>query len=90
MVKKSAHDCCEKGPGFNAPDCCPDAAARTAPWLVPAGAVGHDALVVRLVVAPVALPRPPAPSAAAFRTVARHCGLAPPGTLIAQHTSLLL
>lgn len=89
MVKKAAHDCCEKGPGFNAPDCCPDAAARTAPWLVPAAAVAHDALMARLVVAPVALPQPPAPSTA-FRTVARHCGLAPPRTLIAQHTSLLL
>ena len=90
MVQKAAHDCCDKGPGLAAPSCCPDAAGRSAPWLAPAGASELHGLVVRLVTAPIALPRPLAPSAAAFATVASSHGPAPPGTLTAQHTSLLL
>jgi len=90
MTQGAGRDCCSKGQGLKSPDCCPTSFQRGAPRLAATGGA-H-----RTVASPLALhlsaafvpPSPRLDEARRFAAIAP--GPAPPGSLLARHTSLLL
>lgn len=89
MQAAPAMDCCPTG-GLHEPSCCPPVDQLGQRSLQPAGSerpLQAVALAAGLPVPP-AIAAPPAAAAVAPRAVVGTA--APPGTLIAQHTSLLL
>jgi hypothetical protein len=91
MAQAKAMSCCEKAAGLNAPDCCPGGTQLSRQDAAPA-AVNPAAAVLAIAatVAPfgttvMTSPEPTGVPALAFSSAAP-----PGGTLVAQHTSLLL
>jgi len=85
---QAAHDCCKRD-GFHKPSCCPATEHLSRAQAVPALERAADGIqLAAMQPVPVVL----APCAPALPEALREIdpGTAPPGTLIAQHTSLLL
>jgi len=86
-MQQAAHKCCDTpAEAVRASDCCTDG-SQLANRALGTERAGEPVLAVALApVAPEGLP----PATAVFAATTRARGLAPPGTLLAQHTSLLL
>jgi hypothetical protein len=87
-VAAAAHDCCAKGPALRASDCCNQISAVAPRALNAATKIVHShGMIAAADAAPTGVL--PVASPCTVRS-GQDRGLAPPGTLTGQHTSLLL
>jgi hypothetical protein len=91
LVQRMGGECCKKGPGLKARDCCPSvAAAAVAPWLATThGGERPGAPHALAAFLEPTLVRDAAPSLAGGSDATAR-GASPPATLLHQHSSLLL